>query len=218
MTEFYTTTQQRLQDEFQTSALAARLLAAVVTAEISDDQAAFIHARNMFFLSTIDEAGFPSCSYKGGAPGFVRVMGPRSLLFPNYDGNGMFMSMGNVEAQHKLGLLFVDFETPRRLRVRGEARLLRDGPMLASYPGASLVVQVEVERVWVNCPRYVHRMQSVEQSPYVPLYDGSAKLALWKRIDVMQDVLSDDDRAAAAQTGLITPDEYQSRVGRGDPG
>jgi uncharacterized protein len=217
MSGFYTTAQQRLQDEFRTNALAERVLAAVVSEQISDDQAAFIHGCNMFFLSTIDEAGFPSCSYKGGAPGFVRVTGPRSLLFPDYDGNGMFMSMGNIAAHHKLGLLFVDFETPRRLRVRGEARLLRDGAMLASYPGANLVVQVDVERVWVNCPRYVHRMRPVEQSPYVPRDDGSAMVALWKRIDAMQDVLSDEDRAAAVQAGLITAEEYQSRVDRGDP-
>jgi hypothetical protein len=80
------------------------------------------------------------------------------LVFPSYDGNGMFMSLGNIEARTKVGLLFIDFVKPRRLRVRGEARILRDGPMLKSYPGAKAAVEVTIERVWQNCPRYVHRM------------------------------------------------------------
>jgi hypothetical protein len=170
----------------------------------------------MFFLSTVDEQGFPSSSYKGGAPGFVRVPNSRTLVFPNYDGNGMFMSLGNIEAKAKVGLLFIDFETPQRMRVRGEARLLRDGPMLASYPGASIAVEVEIERVWQNCPRYVHKMQPVEQSPYLPAEDGSVRLALWKRIDLVQDVLPAADQAEAEALGLITAEEYEARVAGGD--
>ena len=216
MSEFYTPTQRQLQDEFQTRGLADRLVDAIVTEELTPKQTAFIHDRNMFFLSTIDEHGFPSASYKGGAPGFVRVPSPGSLVFPGYDGNGMFMSLGNIEARGKVGLLFIDFETPRRLRVRGVARLLRDGPMLASYPGAIVAVEVTVERVWENCPRYVHRMQPVEQSPYVPAENGSTKLALWKRIDAIQDVLTEADRAEAESVGLISAREYDERVARGE--
>ena len=216
MSEFYTPAQLRLQDEFATRGLADRLIEAIVTEELSTEQTAFIHSRNMFFLSTIDERGFPSASYKGGAPGFVRAPSSSLLVFPSYDGNGMFMSLGNIEAQAKVGILFIDFETPQRMRVRGEARLLRDGPMLASYPGAIVAVEVAIERVWQNCPRYVHKMQPVEQSPYVPAEDGSAKLALWKRIDVVQDVLAAADCAEAESIGLITTEEYETRVARGD--
>jgi predicted pyridoxine 5'-phosphate oxidase superfamily flavin-nucleotide-binding protein len=210
--------QRRLQDEFETRRLADLTAAAVTNEELTPEQSAFIHDRNMFFLSTIDEWGFPSSSYKGGAPGFVRVPDSRLLVFPNYDGNGMFMSLGNIEACVKVGLLFIDFEIPRRLRVRGEARLLRDGPMLASYPGANVAVEVAIERVWKNCPRYVHRMQPVESSPYLPAEDGSVKLAMWKRIDVVQDVLTETDRAEAESIGLITIEEYDTRVARGDLG
>lgn len=216
MSDFYTPTQRQLQDEFATRGLADRLIEAIVTEELSTEQTAFIHSRNMFFLSTIDERGFPSASYKGGAPGFVRAPSNRLLVFPSYDGNGMFMSLGNIEAQAKVGILFIDFETPQRMRVRGEARLLRDGPMLASYPGATVAVEVAIERVWQNCPRYVHKMQPVEQSPYVPAEDGSVKLALWKRIDVVQDVLTEADCTEARSVGLITTEEYEARVARGD--
>jgi predicted pyridoxine 5'-phosphate oxidase superfamily flavin-nucleotide-binding protein len=216
MADFYTDTQRTLQDEFQTRGLADRLSEAILSEELTAEQTAFIHSRNMFFLSTVDEQGFPSSSYKGGAPGFVRVPNSRTLVFPNYDGNGMFMSLGNIEAKAKVGLLFIDFETPQRMRVRGEARLLRDGPMLASYPGASIAVEVEIERVWQNCPRYVHKMQPVEQSPYLPAEDGSVRLALWKRIDLVQDVLPAADQAEAEALGLITAEEYEARVAGGD--
>jgi predicted pyridoxine 5'-phosphate oxidase superfamily flavin-nucleotide-binding protein len=215
---FYTETQQNLQDEFDTKALADRLAKVSVTEELTSDQMAFVHQRDMFFLSTIDEYGFPSSSYKGGAAGFVRCTNSRTLVFPSYDGNGMFVSMGNIEAQQKVGLLFIDFETPQRLRVRGSARLLRDGPMFESYPGADLVVEVNVDRLWQNCPRYIHKMQPVEVSPHVPNADGFAKIALWKRIDMVQDVLNDADRKKAESVGLISGEEYQDYVSRGDPG
>lgn len=218
MTEFYTPAQRQLQDEFSTRGLADRLVDAIVTEELTADQMAFIQSRNMFFLSTIDEWGFPSSSYKGGAPGFVRAPSAQTLVFPSYDGNGMFMSLGNIEPQAKVGLLFIDFETPRRLRVRGEARILRSGPMLESYPGANLAVEVTVQGAWQNCPRYVHKMQGVEQSPYLPDQEGSSRLALWKRIDLVQDVLNEADQAEAASSGLITVEAYEEMLARGDLG
>jgi hypothetical protein len=215
MNDFFTEAQRELQSEFETTDLADRIVEAVVTEELSDQQAEFIHNRNMFYLSTIDESGYPSCSYKGGDLGFVRVTDPGTVVFPNYDGNGMFMSMGNILAKTKVGLLFIDFETPQRLRLRGEARCHREGPMLASYPGANLVIKISVDHVWVNCPRYVHRMQSLEKSPYLPGKDGTVSLALWKRIDIVQDVLKSDDRAEAESLGLITVEEYETYVARG---
>ncbi|HAI15795.1 MAG: pyridoxamine 5'-phosphate oxidase family protein [Pseudomonadota bacterium] len=215
MGDFFTLAQRQLQGEFETTDLADRIVEAVVTEELSDPQAEFIHSRNMFYLSTIDESGYPSCSYKGGDLGFVRVINPVTIVFPNYDGNGMFMSMGNIQDKAKVGLLFIDFETPQRLRLRGEARCLREGPMLDSYPGANLVVEISVNHVWVNCPRYVHRMQPLEQSPYLPGKDGAVSLALWKRVDLIQDVLTAEDRAEAESLGLITLEEYEAYVARG---
>jgi len=215
MGDFFTLAQRQLQGEFETTDLADRIVEAVVTEELSDPQAEFIHSRNMFYLSTIDESGYPSCSYKGGDLGFVRVINPVTIVFPNYDGNGMFMSMGNIQDKAKVGLLFIDFETPQRLRLRGEARCLREGPMLDSYPGANLVVEISVNHVWVNCPRYVHRMQPLEQSPYLPGKDGAVSLALWKRVDLIQDVLAAEDRAEAGSLGLITLEEYEAYVARG---
>jgi len=216
MIDFYTPAQRALQDEFTTRPLADGLAATIVTHAITPEQAEFIHRRDMFFLATLDETGLPSCSYKGGAPGFVRVTGERTLVFPNYDGNGMFMSAGNIAATGMVGLLFVDFERPHRLRVRGKARVLRDGAILASYPGADLAVEVEISEAWQNCPRYVHRMTRMVASPYLPDEDGEAPFALWKRIDAVQEVLPAADRRRAAELGLITAAEYESRLTRGE--
>ena len=188
MEQFYTEAQRTLQNEFSTRDLAERIKEAVVTEALSDQQAAFIHSRNMFYLSTVDELGYPSCSYKGGDIGFVRVIDPKTIVFPNYDGNGMFMSTGNIQAKSKIGLLFIDFQTPQRIRVRGKAKCIKEGPILKSYPGANLVVELTVSNAWINCPRYIHRMDLSDQSPYIPAKDGTIPLALWKRVDLVQDV------------------------------
>jgi hypothetical protein len=76
-------------------------------------------------------------------------------------------------------------------------------------------VEVTVEHVWVNCPRYVHRMQPLETSPYLPKEDGSATLPLWKRVDLMQDVLSDAEREQAKVMGILTIEEYTTYVAQG---
>ena len=215
MEQFYTEAQRTLQNEFSTRDLAERIIEAVVTEALSDQQAAFIHSRNMFYLSTVDELGYPSCSYKGGDIGFVRVIDPKTIVFPNYDGNGMFMSTGNIQAKSKIGLLFIDFQTPQRIRVRGKAKCIKEGPILKSYPGANLVVELTVSNAWINCPRYIHRMDLSDQSPYIPAKDGTIPLALWKRVDLVQDVITDKDRAEAESLGIITIDEYEANVANG---
>ena len=154
MEPFFSPAQRTLQVARQTTQLADRLLEASVSTSLSDDQARFVESRPLFFLATVDAFGFPSCSYKGGAPGFVRALSPTRLTFPHFDGNGMFMSLGNIADRAKIGMLFIDFERPQRLRVRGEAQLIDSGPLVESYPGAQYVVQLEVSNVWVNCPRY----------------------------------------------------------------
>src|SRR2546429_7370251 len=128
---------------------------------------AFIERMDMFFLASADAEGRPQCSYKGGAPGFVRVLDEHTLQFPNYDGNGMFLSMGNVAVNPNVGMLFIDFVSarPARLRVGGIASI-EDGD--GSYPGAQFVVRVAVTEVFPNCPRYIHRMALVERSRFVP--------------------------------------------------
>ena len=216
MVSLYHDAHRALQQEFRTTKLADRLDTDWVQEAIQPDEAAFIGSRDMFYLSTVDPDGMPTVSYKGGSAGFVRVTGETSLVFPGFDGNGMFYSMGNIEGQAKVGLLFIDFETPHRVRVQGRATLLRDDPLMAEYKEAKYLVRVDVVKIWVNCPRYIHKYQKVEQNRYVPTPGRETPLALWKRLDLVGDVISDEDRARVAQEGRLEVSEYVDRVSRGD--
>ena len=195
MGELFHEGSRRLQDTFDTRRLADRIDQRLVSDTIDDNAREFIERMDMFFLATADAAGQPDCSYKGGLPGFVRVTAASELAFPSYDGNGMFRSLGNVLVNPAVALLFIDFEHPRRLRVNGRASVAGDDPLLASFAGAQLVVRVRAERIFPNCPRYIHRMTTVEPSPYVPREGYTPPVPKWKRFDEFADVLPRDDPA-----------------------
>lgn len=218
MSEIYGDKHRALQEMFDTTRLADRLEATIVRPEIPRYHKAFIESRDMFFLASVDHRGFPTCSYKGGTPGFVRVIDPRTLAFPIYNGNGMFLSTGNILTTAKVGLLFIDFETPHRVRVEGTASIDRADPLLAEFPRAELVVRVAVSEIFINCPRYIHKYQRVQTSKYAPQTDHEAPPApQWKRIDAIQDVLPERERDVAGKLGgTITPAEYEALVRKGE--
>src|SRR5215471_11249265 len=145
------------QDRFDSRRLADRLADTLAHARFTEEDRTFIEARSFFFLATSDTDGFPDCSYKGGAPGFVRILDGRTLVFPSYDGNGMFKSLGNIRASGKVGLLFLDFESPKRIRVNGLATVRDDDPLIEQVVGAQLIVRVTAQQIFPNCPRYIHR-------------------------------------------------------------
>lgn len=119
---------RELQDRFATRSLADRLADVLARDCFAEADREFIESRPLFFLSTADARGRPECSYKGGEPGFVRVLDPQTLAFPSYDGNGMFKSLGNILVNPYVGMLFIDFESPKRLRVNGRATMSEDDP------------------------------------------------------------------------------------------
>jgi predicted pyridoxine 5'-phosphate oxidase superfamily flavin-nucleotide-binding protein len=184
-----------LQDRFDTRRLADRLEDVKGADRLDDSDRAFVEARDMFFLATADAEGRPTCSYKGGDPGFVRVLDERAIAWPSYDGNGMFLSLGNAAVNPWVGLLFIDFESPRRLRLEGRVSVDPDDPLAASWTGAQLAVRCAVERVYPNCPRYIHRMALVERSTFVPRGDAPPPVPGWKRTDWASDVLPAGDPA-----------------------
>ena len=186
---------RRLQDRFDTRRLADRLDEKLGRNRFTPEDRAFIESRPFFFLATADGEGQPDCSYKGGDPGFVRVTGDDELAFPSYDGNGMFRSLGNVLVHPEVALLFIDFEKPNRLRVLGRATITDDDPLRREFTGAQLVVRVRAERIFPNCPRYIHRMTIAERSPYVPRADYTPPIPKWKTFDAFRDVLARDDPA-----------------------
>ena len=187
---------RRLQDSFATRKLADRLVDVIVRHAFTDDDRAFIESRPLFFLATADADGRPDCSYKGGRPGFVRVVAPDALAFPSYDGNGMFKSLGNALVNPHVGLLFIDFETPKRLRVNGRATVRQDDPLRAEFVGAQLIVRVHAEAIFPNCPRYIHKMQLLEESPYAPAEGHTPPVPEWKTRPVFREVLPPQDPAA----------------------
>lgn len=195
MPSMYQSGHRKLQEQFDSTRLADRLEKVKVHPTLTDADQAFIAQRDMFFLATVDEQGHPTCSYKGGDPGFVQVLDPGTLAFPCYDGNGMFLSMGNVLGNPHIGMLFIDFEKQRRLRVEGVAAISQQDPLLTAYPEAQFIVRVRLTRVYPNCPRYIHHYQLVERSRFVPHADSDTPIPDWKRSDWARDVLPVGDPA-----------------------
>ncbi len=207
MSELYGETHRAFQDQHDTRSLADRLETLAHT-ELDSNDRAFVESSTFFFLTTVDEQGRPTVSYKGGPPGFVRVIGSAELVFPVYDGNGMFLSLGNIESTAQVGLLFINFESPRRLRVQGVAQVIpNEGP--SHSPGALHLVQIAVSQVFVNCGRYIHKFASQRLSPHVPDESGRQPFPAWKRIDGIADALSDRDKEKViAAGGPIALDAY----------
>ena len=180
---------RELPDRFDSRRIADRLVEVLHRTGFTDEDRDFIQSRSMFFLATADADGWPDCSYKGGRPGFVRVIAEDTLAFPSYDGNGMFKSLGNVLRNPRVGLLFMDFEQPKRLRVNGVASIDFADPLVASFEGAQLVVRVKAEHVFPNCPRYIHRMALEEISVYAPAPSHVPPVPAWKQMDAFRDYL-----------------------------
>lgn len=170
-----------LQDAFDSRRIADRLEEKLTRATFSDDQRAFIESAIYFFLATADPQGRPDCSFKAGPAGFVRVMGPDELAFPDYDGNGQFKSLGNLMVNPSVGLLFIDMHgKPRRLRINGSASVRRDDPLLATTVGAQMIVRVRARAIFPNCPRYIPQLQLAEESVYVPRPGATPPEPAWK--------------------------------------
>ena len=186
---------RKLQDQFDTRRLADRLVETLVRATFTEEDRKFIEGQRMFFLATTDADGFPDCSYKGGDPGFVRILDERTLVFPSYDGNGMFKSLGNIRANPAVGLLFMSFETPKRLRVNGTATVVAEDAAMELFPGAQLLVRLTPRHIFPNCPRYIPKMQMMEPSPYVPRPGCTAPIPKWKTWPQFNDVLAAGDPA-----------------------
>jgi hypothetical protein len=186
---------RQLQDARETRALADRLEKVTMRNAFTEEDQAFIERCRMFFIATADGQGQPDCSYKGGIPGFVRVIDERTLAIPDYDGNGQYRTWGNVVVNPRVGLLFLDFETPKRLRVNGTATVSAADPLIREIPGAVFIVRLAVERIFPNCPRYIHKMQLVEESVYAPKPGYTPPVPAWKTFEVFKDALPQRDRS-----------------------
>jgi len=195
MPDIYHEGQRKLQDQFDTRRLADRIDEKLIKDHIDANDRAFIERMDMFFIATVDAGGHANCSYKGGEPGFVRVIDDRTIAFPNFDGNGMYLSMGNVLETRQVGLLFIDFEHQWRMRLNGEATIDAADPLMAEYPEAQFIVRIQAREVFPNCPRYIHKLKLVERSRFVPKTACETPVPSWKKDDWAADVLPEADPA-----------------------
>jgi predicted pyridoxine 5'-phosphate oxidase superfamily flavin-nucleotide-binding protein len=195
---------RRYQDAYDTRRLADRIEERFFPRpRIDDDDRAFIEACDMVFIATADAKGRPQCSYKGGEPGFVRVLDERTIAFPNYDGNGMYLSAGNAVVNPHVGLLFIDFVQRKRMRLNGIATHSDDDPLLAEFPEAQFLWRIEATEVFPNCPRYIHHYELVERSRFVPHTECRTPVPAWKTRDWSKDVLRADDPAYEADAEVV---------------
>jgi predicted pyridoxine 5'-phosphate oxidase superfamily flavin-nucleotide-binding protein len=189
---------RKLQKQFDSERLADRIEQRLVQSELDEIDKALIESQFMFFIATVDDDGHPNCSFKGGAPGFVRVLDPTTIAFPDYNGNGMYLTLGNIDVHPSVGLLFIDFDKQIRLRVNGEATIDLKDPLMPEFPGARLMVRVKIREAFPNCPRYIPKMKLEEPSRFIPQPNEQAPIPEWKRSDWASDVLPSDDPANGA--------------------
>jgi predicted pyridoxine 5'-phosphate oxidase superfamily flavin-nucleotide-binding protein len=194
---------RKLQDRFDSRRLADRIDERLVRDWIDEDDRAFIERCDMLFLATADADGRPQCSYKGGDAGFVQVVDEHTVAFPNYDGNGMYLSAGNALVNPHVGLLFISFEERKRLRLNGVAEHVEDDPLLAAYPEAQFLWRVRASEVFPNCPRYIHHYRLVERSRFVPKAECRTPVPAWKTREWANDVLPAGDAAGDAGAEIL---------------
>ncbi|RYG30333.1 MAG: pyridoxamine 5'-phosphate oxidase family protein [Burkholderiales bacterium] len=181
---------RELQAIFGSTKLADRLAERLRHSTFTDDDKAFIESLEYFFLATATPVGQPDCSFKGGPPGFVRILAPDLLVWPDYDGNGMFKSLGNIAVNPSVGLLFISMgERPRRIRVNGTAEISLDDPLMQDFPGAQAIIRVTPIDIFPNCPRYIPNVADVKPSPYTPTSDEPPVEPKWKSMDMFKDVV-----------------------------
>lgn len=186
---------RRLQDEYGGRAVADRIVDLVETDTFTPEFSAFVESVPFFFLATSSGEN-TDCSFKGGAPGFVRVTAPDRLIFPDYDGNRMYKSLGNIVENPHVGLLFMKFGAEEgegalylRLRVSGRASIHDTHPALAEYPGAQRIVEVAVTHIFPNCPRYVPHMEMVAPSRHIPQAGREQPTPAWKTLPPIAELL-----------------------------
>jgi len=208
---------RKLQEEFDSVKLADRVEETIVNPAMDEFQKEYVESRDMFFLTTINHKGQPTVSYKGGNKGLLTVVDDKTIAFPSYDGNGMFLTAGNMVGNENVGILLIDFETPFRLRITGCAKRSMDENLLKRYHEAQMVFTVTIERIWINCNRYIHPHKRIETSKYAPKVGKETPFPTWKRIDEVCDVLPFNQSAKVkTEGGKITPEEWMGKIMSGD--
>jgi predicted pyridoxine 5'-phosphate oxidase superfamily flavin-nucleotide-binding protein len=190
--EFYHDGMRALQDRFDGRRVADALARHRRRYDFWDEDRLMIEQASFFFIAT-SFGDYVDCSMRSGAPGFVRITGPGELEYPEYDGNSMYRTLGNISRNPNVGLLFVKFDGKSyRIRMNGRATIVDDAETLARHHGAKLVVRVQCD-MFSNCPRSVHNLAEGTLSDYVPRPGHTPPAPEWKSRDYTRDILPEND-------------------------
>ncbi|MFC7798341.1 pyridoxamine 5'-phosphate oxidase family protein [Bacillus subtilis] len=127
----------------------------------------YIESMDFFFIATSNREGKCDCSYRGGWKGSspaVKVIDEKTLIFPDYRGNGAFQSLGNILENPNIGILFIDFTHAQRLRVNGQAVIVDTPEWKELFPKSLQIVKVTVEEIYPNCSLRIPRMKRVSET------------------------------------------------------
>jgi len=152
-----------------------------------------IQSSKFFFIAS-SWKGYIDCNIKSGDPGFVKIVKDRVIEYPEYDGNSMYRTAGNILKNPNVALLFVNFDgKSRRIRINGHASIHRDAQSLKKHYGAKFVVRIKCE-IYPNCPRYIPNLEDKELSVHIPREGKIVPPAPeWKERDYIRDILPKDD-------------------------
>jgi predicted pyridoxine 5'-phosphate oxidase superfamily flavin-nucleotide-binding protein len=193
---FYHDGMRAMQDRYEGRAIPDRLADNRMRTKFNDEDRECIETSAFFFLATATLESV-DCSFKGGEPGFVRVVGENVIAWPDYDGNRMYRSLGNIAVNPRVGLLFVRldgklFNKAGRLRISGHAEIDDSAAAIAGLPGAKRVVRVTAEHIFTNCPRYIPKMVTETPSVYVPRKGYTPPDPAWKSMPFVKDVFDEE--------------------------
>ncbi|GAB5467745.1 MAG: hypothetical protein Kilf2KO_07750 [Rhodospirillales bacterium] len=197
---------QALQDRFDGRRVAEAIARNRRHYDFWDDERAWIEAAQFFFIAST-WGDYVDCNIKSGDPGFVKIVGPGLLEYPEYDGNSMYRTLGNIAKNPNVALLFVRFDgKSRRIRINGKASLHDEAEVLERHFGAKLVVRIACE-IYPNCPRYLPNLTEATASPHVPRAgEGRPPAPEWKTRDYIRDILPSDDPHAETLRAKPTKD------------
>lgn len=191
---------RKLQDRYNARKVADLVVGATTVSNFDDDKFGyreFIEESSYFFLATSSGEN-TDCSYKGGPKGFIKITGPNTLVYPDYDGNRMYKSLGNIIENPNVGMLFVRFESEEgkrylRVRINGVATLHDEHPMLGEFPGAKRLIEINTKHIYLNCGRYIPEMTLVEESAHLPKEGKEQPVPAWKMKPGIREALEGSD-------------------------
>jgi predicted pyridoxine 5'-phosphate oxidase superfamily flavin-nucleotide-binding protein len=168
-----------LQRAYGSQARAERFYRDQVLDHLTDEMAAFAGRMEMAFVATADSGGETDCSLRTGPPGFLQVLDANRLAYPEYRGNGVMASLGNISENPRVGLLLVDFVTDLiGLHVNGRARIVEDAQLRADHPGLPAEaargkaperwVVVEVVEAYIHCRKHIPKLAPAPRERSAP--------------------------------------------------